>query len=335
MRIGFNPHKDRPLKASPYNHQVIIPVYIPNNVGYFSESFQIFKICLTSLFITSHSKTLITIVNNGSCEEVKEYLDTLFMEKKIHEIIHTTAVGKINAVLKGIVGHNFPLVTISDADVLFLSGWQDATYEVFKAFPKAGVVSPVPVFRKQLEYTQPLHFDYFFSKKLKFSRVKNPDAMTLYAKSIGWPRLDEKWKDVIMTVTENSTTAVVGAPHFMATYKSELFEKLPSINSNDYLGNLSEKKFLDESVLNYSAYRLSTYDNFAYHMGNVLEEWMDRELKGLIQNKQSKQNTNLKKLSKTQKGNYFKTKLINALFACSFIKNTYYIYKGLPKGKKI
>ena len=67
MRVGFNPHKDQEESISEYFHQVIVPVYIPNFEGYFKDSFIIFKLCLQSIFDTTHNKTFITIVNNGSC----------------------------------------------------------------------------------------------------------------------------------------------------------------------------------------------------------------------------------------------------------------------------
>ena len=107
MRIGFNPNKDKILTASEYFHQVIVPVYIPNQEGYFKDSLQVLKYCLESLFKTSHNKTYFTVVNNGSCAEVKNYLDSLYQEEKLQELIHTTGIGKLNAILKGLTGHQF------------------------------------------------------------------------------------------------------------------------------------------------------------------------------------------------------------------------------------
>ena len=52
MRVGSNPHKDKPQDESVYSHQVIIPVYIPNQEEYFKDSFKIFKLCIESLFAT-------------------------------------------------------------------------------------------------------------------------------------------------------------------------------------------------------------------------------------------------------------------------------------------
>ncbi|WP_255373930.1 hypothetical protein [Flavobacterium sp. LM5] len=37
MRIGFNPHKDKAKETSDYFHQVIIPVYIPNQEAIFKS----------------------------------------------------------------------------------------------------------------------------------------------------------------------------------------------------------------------------------------------------------------------------------------------------------
>ncbi len=144
MRIGLNPHKDQPITDAAFLHQVVMPVYIPHFEGYFEKSFEVLQLSLQSLFQTVHDKTCITIVNNGSCEAVVLYLNQLQKEGKIHEVVHTTNIGKVNAILKGLVGHDAELVTITDADVLFLEGWQQETYAVYTNFPKTGVVSIVP-----------------------------------------------------------------------------------------------------------------------------------------------------------------------------------------------
>ena len=62
---------------------MIIPVYIPNQEGYFKDAFSIFKLCLESLFKTCHAKTFITLVNNGSCNEVKDFLDYLLFKSQL------------------------------------------------------------------------------------------------------------------------------------------------------------------------------------------------------------------------------------------------------------
>src|SRR6476620_10760870 len=144
MRLGLNPHKDVPHDAPKYLHQVILPVYIPELAGYFSKSAEILQLCLESLFNTTHNNTFITVVNNGSCREIVEYLSELLEAGKIHELIHTENIGKLNAIIKGLVGNNIELVTICDADTLFVPGWQEETVTIFNKIPRAGVVGLVP-----------------------------------------------------------------------------------------------------------------------------------------------------------------------------------------------
>ena len=169
MRVGHNPHKNIRQEVSEYIHQVIIPVCIPNEEEYFKDSFRIFQLCLDSLFATAHDKTFITIVNNGSTPKVLTYLNELLKAQKIHEVIHTHNIGKLNAILKGLVGNNIKIVTISDADVLFCPNWQKETIKIFNRIPKAGVVGLVPQFKMYESNCGNIIFDNFFSNCLLFS----------------------------------------------------------------------------------------------------------------------------------------------------------------------
>lgn len=282
MRVGYNPNKDKPLEKSNYNHQVIVPVHIPNQEDYFKESFQILQFCLESLFKTSHAKTYFTIVNNGSRAVVIDYLNQLYHENKIHEVIHTTAIGKLNAILKGLTGHQFELITITDADVLFLNDWQKATYEVFEAFPKTGVVCPTPSSKSFNNKTFNVFFEKMFSNVLKFSPVKNSKALEDFALSIGNPDFyNHTHLKKYLTISNNEMSAVMGAGHFVATYRGAIFLDLGTMTSSYSLGGTSESDLLDLPVIKKGYWRLSTTDNFSYHLGNVEEFWMNEKLKDL------------------------------------------------------
>lgn len=275
MRVGLNPQKDKLLAASEYNHQVIIPVYIPDNAGYFRDSFKIFKLCLESLFATIHNKTFITIVNNGSGNFIKDYLDDLFKNRKIHEVIHTENIGKLNAILKGLAGNAIELATISDSDVLFLPNWQLETAKIFKEVPKAGVVGIVPQFKMYEANCGNVIYDNLLNKKLKFIPVKNPDALIRFYDSIGWDRnYNQDYLAYHLGLKINPNLKVlVGSGHFVATYKKNIFEEISTFIGYK-LGGISEA-YLDVAPLKNDYWRLTTYDNFAYHMGNTLEDWME------------------------------------------------------------
>ncbi|WP_281637404.1 glycosyltransferase family A protein [Flavobacterium marginilacus] len=286
MRVGINPNKDKHQEPNDFFHQVVIPVYIPNHEGYFRDSFKILKYCLESLFKTCHPKTYLVIVNNGSSIEVINYLDDLYKEGKIQELIHTSAIGKLNAILKGIAGHNFDLITISDADVLFLNDWQKETYDVFENFRKTGVVSPVPSSKMLKQFTENIYFDNIFSKKLKFTETKDKLGLQMFAESIGNIGL---YKDIHLnknlTITNNNVNAVIGAGHFIATYRGECFDGIKKRFSSYSLGGDSEKTLLDKPAQDKGYWRLSTAGNYAYHMGNTFEDWMLEAFSAIKENK--------------------------------------------------
>lgn len=282
MRVGFNPNKDKPQQPDLRWHQVVIPVYIPHDQDYFKDSLKVFKLCLESLKRTAHARTFITVVNNGSSKEVQDYLDHQLKEGGIQELIHSANIGKINAVLKGVCGHNFQLVTIADADVFFCSGWQEATYDIFKAFPKAGAVAPLsfPTFLKY--YTAPIWVDHWSSGRLKFEPVKDPESLQAFAKSIGNSNFyNDAHLEKQLVLTNGEVKAGVGSGHFVNTYRGALFDPPAGKYSPYQLGGDSETLFVDQPVMDSGLYRLATLKGYALHMGNTLEPWMQDKLQEL------------------------------------------------------
>lgn len=332
MRIGYNPDKDKQLPASDYVHQVVIPVYIPNDKDYFKDGLIILKYCLESLLKTSHSKTYFTVVNNGSSLEVETYLIELKNNNQIQELIHTTNIGKMNAVLKGLAGHSFPLITITDSDVLFLSGWQNATYAVFEGFPKAGAVCPTPSSRSYKTYTSNIYWNLFWSKELRFAEVQNPAALKAFATSIGDENFyDENQLKQYLTVNKGAFKAVVGSGHFAATYKLEVFKEGISLYSTFKMGGKSEIELLDIPVVKKDLWRLSTADNFAFHMGNVVEDWMHIEVNKLENNSGDIIIPMLHRQNFFEINYLLKTVLFSKIIFKKIFLNYFFKFKGLNK----
>jgi hypothetical protein len=333
MRIGFNPNKDKIQDPIDFFHHVIVPVYIPNQEGYFKDSFAILQYCLQSLFKTCHQKTYFTIVNNGSCVEVVDYLNALYQENKIQELIHTNNIGKINAVLKGMAGQQFPIITITDADVLFLNDWQQATYQIFETFPKAGAVCPTPSSKSFNDKTFNVISEKLLSKKMQFTTVKDSLALKAFADSIGNPNFYKKSHlEKYLTLDNGICKAVVGAGHFATTYKSDVFKNLGSSHSEYTLGGDSEYKMLDRPVLQNGLWRLSTEDNFAYHLGNISEPWMKEMLDQVMQNKYIPSMIfNFKEVKETKCGFWLKNIFFAKLLYQKKIKRWFLQYKGLTK----
>ncbi|MFY0604283.1 MAG: glycosyltransferase family 2 protein [Flavobacteriaceae bacterium] len=334
MRVGKNPSKEKKLTDSLYQHQVVIPVYIPYLKDYYKDSLEILKLCLGSLLKTKNDYTFITVVNNGSCNEVVNYLNSLFKEKRVQEVIHIGNIGKNRAIIKGVSSHNFRFVTISDADVLFLNNWQEQTMQVFTEFPKAGVVGLVPQFKMYKTLSYNVLFDNFFSKYLRFRKVRNPEALVAFYRSLGWD--DNYNKDYLNThltlMSKNGSEAIIGSGHFVATYKRELIGENPSGIINQGLSPKYDRELLDMPTLKKDAWRLTTADNYAYHMGNEIEVWMNEEdNKPLEKSKlkhpyQGHKNHKSKPINNFIKNYIFRKLLQNESFLRRFL-----ISKGLPK----
>lgn len=333
MRIGFNPNKDKIQERNDFFHQVIVPVYIPNQEGYFKDSFVILQYCLQSLFKTCHAKTYFTVVNNGSCKEVVEYLNTLYQENKIQELIHTSNIGKLNAVLKGITGQQFPLISITDADVLFLNDWQKATYEIFKVFDKVGVVSTTPSSKMLRYFTSNVLFENLLSKQLGFTKVVNPDAMQIFGYSVGNPKLyNEFHLDKYLTLSKGNVKAVIGAGHFVATYRGNIFDNLKQRSSIYSLGGNSEGDILDKPVVENGYWRLSTENNYTYHMGNTIEDWMSKKVENLVEDKTIYNAVpQLEKVYSSNFANGFKNIFFSRVLYRESIWKFFLRYKGLTK----
>ncbi|AWA29775.1 glycosyltransferase family 2 protein [Flavobacterium magnum] len=276
MRSGDNPNKSTEAKVATVWHHVIMPVYIPHAEGYFRDSFKILRLSLESLIRTVAPGTYITVVDNGSAAEVSGYLDQLFHEGHINEIIHTINIGKINAVMKGLAGINSVFFTVCDQDILFLEHWQQASFAVFDDFPKAGVVGIIPMFNTFKTYSDHLLFDFLLSDRLKFRPVKNPEALQRFYDSIWTDRNynQHRLKEILTLSSPNGEIAVVGSGHVVATYRRDIFDTFQKSYTRDLLSPESDKLFLDLPPLHSGYYRFTTYDNYAYHMGNAYESWM-------------------------------------------------------------
>lgn len=330
MRIGSNPNKEINQEQSEFIHQIIVPVYIPNEEGYFVDAFKILQLCLNSLFDTVHDRTYITIVNNGSCQRVVKYLDELFSAKKIKELIHTDNIGKINAVLKGLSGNNIELVTITDADVLFLPDWQSETTKVFVAIPKAGVVGIVPQLRMFMTNCGNVLFDNLFRNNLKFIEVKNPEGIIHFYESIGWGRdYNPDYLKLGLGLEYDTLKCFVGAGHFVGTYKKDVFEELFAFIGGKKVAGIGEA-YIDNKALEKDYWRLTTHGNYAYHMGNVYEDWMEKASENTSVMNYS--NFNFAKRRKLDSFSYFvKNRLFKKLISIKWLAKLFLKWKKLPK----
>lgn len=339
MRIGNNPEKtSKNLEVENY-HRIIIPVYIPNFEGYFKEAFEVFKLCLESLLQTVHPKTRITIYNNNSHELVKNYIDEKYHESVIiDQVFHSKEnLGKINAILAASKGNLEPIITITDADVLFKHNWQKAVEEVFIGFPHAGMVSPVPSSIAFNTYTANNWIYSIFKGKLYFDKVIDPIGLQRFDESLGnatkFYKKIHLEKYLVLKNKANNSEAVMGCGHFVATLRRDVFDLGSSEPAFIKIQKGVEGKFIDIPNEKLGFLRLATKDNYAYHMGNSLEDWMNDEFQNLKSEK-ANEASNFEKLDNTKFFKPFAMKvgrIISEILRKKKIKLFFLQHKGLSK----
>lgn len=277
MRVGMNPQKVIKKAEMKFYHRLIIVVFIPSLDGYYKDVFDVFKLCIESALATKNNKCGITIVNNACCKEVVNYLNNLYHSANIDNLIHHKSnLGKMDALIGAARGCREPLITLSDVDILFKQGWQEAVEEIFSKINGVGSVSPIAA-RKYLRYGTVSTIQKIFLKQVDLKFKSIPENFKDHNRNLActnW-KLDEhnqlKWP----VITKNNTKAIQGSPHQVLTIRRELlYSNVPFKPSLTLVGNKSEYLYCDLPIDMSGGMRLATYRNFAYHMGNKLDKWM-------------------------------------------------------------
>ncbi len=284
MRKGNNPSKtDLKIKISS-THRVILSVYIPDlTTEYFKDAKTIFTYCIESLFKTVHSDTRISIIINGCCEEVSQLIYNYQKSNHlIDQVFYTREnLGKINAIYSIVKSNQETLISISDADVMFLPGWQKEVEQVFVNFPEAGMVSPVPSSKGFLFSTASTLYYGLFKGKIKFQNVQDPEGLINFQKSVGSNLYQKIHLEKYLVVSNGEHEAVVGCGHFVATFRKQVFESAPTKVCEFRVQGNSEVDYLDDPNDISGFLRLATLGNFAYHLGNSPQPWMEDRLQDI------------------------------------------------------
>lgn len=148
-RVGRHPFKNKEIKNLPVVHQRITVTticYIPMLGGYWQESLNVLKLFFTSLRANTGQPYDLMVFDNGSCEEVKNYLLELQADGQIQYLVFSTQnlrkLGALNYLLSAAPGE---LIAYADSDVYFLPGWLDESIKILETFPEAGKVTALPI----------------------------------------------------------------------------------------------------------------------------------------------------------------------------------------------
>jgi glycosyl transferase family 2 len=306
MRLGNTPTKEKPQLTDYLRHRVIIPVYIPTLDGYYKDALAILKLCLESLYLTGAGKVSITVISNNSASSVVKELERFYQLGWIDQLVlNQKNRGKVDAVSSAARGAYEELITISDCDVLFNTGWLEAIEAIFHNFPECGFAAPMPNPGEAWVHTSATILGALKNRELTFDKVV-PDAdLDDFAYSLGWYQDQDKYlaehRHAQMIVRRKGTTACVGGGHFVFTVRGKVVQGIPKHPSLSAISGYSEEKWLDTPPDRLGFWRLATTRAYVHHMGNTSESWMYEELENTRRNRDSADLRQLHALPEIQK----------------------------------
>ena len=270
MRKGQNPAKFVKEVARPERITVALLNYIPFLSGFYAETLDVLIASLESMRKDAGLPFDLMVFDNGSCEEVCEYLVNEKEEGRIQYLIFSEKNmgkgGAWNVMLTGAPGE---IISYTDSDVLFSPNWLSRSVEILETFPNVGMVTARP-FRTPPE---------FYESTLKWAR---DNAVLDEGQFIPWETFLEFNLSLGQTEEENrkvyaetkdwctqykGVTAMAGASHWQFTaYKSTLQQFLP-FEMDKPMGQVRQ---LDKRINDAGLLRLMVSDPLAMNMSNTL-----------------------------------------------------------------
>ncbi len=281
MRKGQNPAKFVKDVARPERITVALLNYIPFLSGFYSETLDVLKVSMQSMRKDAGLPFDLMVFDNGSCEEVRDFLVKEKEEGRIQYLILSEKnMGKGGAWNMMLAGAPGEIIAYTDADVLFSPKWLSRSVEILETFPNVGMVTARPfrtppefyestlkwardAERAKLEEGQFIDWHTFLEFNLSLGQTEEENRK-VYAETKDW-RI--QYKDV---------TAIAGASHWQfSAYKSTLQQFLP-FEMDKPMGQVRQ---LDKRMNDAGLLRLMVSDPLAMNMSNTLG-YLRGELKG-------------------------------------------------------
>ncbi len=302
-RIGQNPLKWIEIGAKPNRITIVTIVYIPELTGFWKNSLEVLKLCFKSLYANTSQSFDLMVLDNGSCDEVKQFLLDYQKINKIQFLTFSNynirKLGGMNYLFGSAPGE---IVSFVDSDVYFMEGWLDATLEILKIFPRSGMVSAIPTVDKSKDYYDATFEGVALENDIiivQGDNIISNNYVNAHCSSIGKKlsqyisnienRMDTK-------ITRDGISAYVCAQDFQFTTTREVINQVfpfEKTTKENYYDPIYSPVF--ESEINKKGFwRLSTEKYLIHHIGNSFES-LDYEL-SLIDNTHSANNVLKEKL---------------------------------------
>lgn len=276
-RIGMNPSRGKTLDYKPARTTVAVLTYAPHKAGYFEHRMAITRLTIESILLNTHEPFDLLIFDNGSCEEMVAFLQSLYQQGAIDYLfLSKRNIGKLNAIRFIFDTAPGEIIAYTDDDNLHLPGWLKAHLEIIDHFPNVGAVTGFYVRQRvAMSSESTLAFadrsDVETQRGLLMPREWEEEYLVNTGRT--WERYAEEVEGIQDVIVKyHGHEAWVSAHHFQMVSPKRVLQEvlsdmLPNGWSDQLMGRMVE---MDDRMDEKGYLRLCTREKFIRIMGNVI-----------------------------------------------------------------
>jgi len=279
MRVGQNPAKFVKDVAKPAQITVAVLNYIPFLSGFYAEMMDVLKVCLNSIWENTDLPYDLMVFDNGSCEEVQQYLLDEHETGRIHYLLlsekNLGKGGAWNIIFGGAPGE---IIAYADNDCLFKKGWLGKSLEILETYPNVGMVTARPFRTKEELYSQTVSWaEQTPEVRCERGQFIPWEVFKEFDLSLGQSEAEihdhyETTEDVQLTY--KGVSAIVGASHWQFLARKEVLLQYLPFSMDRPMGQVRQ---LDQRMNEAGYLRLMPTEPLAMNMSNTL-----RNLPGMV-----------------------------------------------------